>query len=177
MTTILLIYMIFTGLYLKIANSVLNIVPGTTKSYIATILLLLIQSIFAIFVYMKNKSECEKDGKYTIFMLIFIPLTILFVFSFVNQFNISITFVYPIIIAFLASLNEEVLFRLTIFNNLKKQKSIFNSILISAIIFSLVHIVNIFGTTPINQVMLQLVNTFLQEYFLLVYINTQKIYI
>lgn len=180
MASILIIYMLIASIVLGICKNVYGINYGEVQSYNFLLIMLLIQSVFGIVLYKNYRKIIKFDSnkKYSIVMIIFIPLSILAIFSFVYNFKISLSFFIPLIIAFLAGFAEELVFRGVLFNIIKKEKGIMYAIVLSAIFFSIMHITNILGGMPLKQNLLQLVNTFFGGLFLAsAYYYTKNIFI
>lgn len=132
---------------------------------------------FSVIAYLKHKKDLGDDlPKYKLFMIIFIPVVLVGIFTIIQKFEWSIVFLIPLIDAFFVGISEELVYRGIIFTNIAKEKGVFKGILISALFFSILHSINIIGGISISSMFIQLVNTFIAGiFFASVYNYTKNI--
>lgn len=127
---------------------------------------LIILSIFSLVCYKKYNKKLETyRPKYTIFMLLFVPVIAISLFTITQKFEISMSFFIPLIGALLVGLNEELIYRGVIFSNAIEEKGLKKAVFISAIAFSLLHAVNILGGLTLVALVVQLISTFIVGIF------------
>ncbi|SFE94535.1 CPBP family intramembrane glutamic endopeptidase [Peptostreptococcus sp. D1] len=132
---------------------------------------------FSILAYLKYKKDLgDHVPKYKLFLLIFIPVISIGMFTVIHKFELSIVFLLPLVDAFFVGISEELVYRGIIFTNAAKEKGVFKGILISALFFSILHSINIIGGISISSMLTQLVSTFIAGvFFASVYNYTKNI--
>lgn len=138
--------MVIAVVSIVIYKNIINIKQGSPDEIKAILISLILQSLIAVIVYKKYREKEEYTyHRYKIFLFTFIPLVVLSAFTVYKKFEFSSAFFIPVCIAFMAGLNEELFFRGAIFTIAKKEKKDCLSNFISALTFSIMHIVNIFS--------------------------------
>lgn len=129
---------------------------------------------------------CQKDklrlpwnekGKITLFLIIFIPISCMTLFSLISLGNMSKAVFITIIGTLCVGIAEEFMFRRILFIGLIKEGNLKRAVLISAIFFSVLHSVNILSGLPFKNMFMQLIMTFIAGlYYAFMYIYTKNIY-
>ncbi|WP_243096455.1 CPBP family intramembrane glutamic endopeptidase [Streptococcus dysgalactiae] len=146
--------------------------PRFSHTFLPTYFILVPFSIFTYFKYKQNLGNHKP--RYRLFMTMFIPVILLGIFTVINKFELSMVFLIPLIDGIFVGISEELVFRGIVFTNIAKEKGIFKSILISALIFSLLHSINVLGGLSISSMIAQLVSTFLAGIFFAAVYNYTK---
>lgn len=134
-----------------------------------------------IFLNMRKKYYVQEwigKGRYKLYLLLFIPLLIMSAVYIITNGRINSSFLIPMAVTLLVGIGEELTFRRILFTGMLKNLSFSKAVLLSAIVFSLLHFVNIFAGMPFPQMMIQLVTTFFAGlYYELMYAYTKNIYL
>lgn len=134
-----------------------------------------------IFLNMRKKYYVQEwigKGRYKLYLLLFIPLLIMSVVYIITNGRINSSFLISMAVTLLVGIGEELTFRRILFTGMLKNLSFSKAVLLSAIVFSLLHFVNIFAGMPFPQMMIQLVTTFFAGlYYELMYAYTKNIYL
>ena len=84
---------------------------------------LIILAMFSIICYKKCKKKIDEyRPRYTAFMLLFVPVMLISLFTIVQKFELSKSFFIPLIGALLVGLNEELIYRGVIFFKCRQKK-------------------------------------------------------
>lgn len=137
--------------------------PQFSRAFFPTYFVLVPFSLIAYFKYKKDLGD--HLPKYKLFMIIFIPVVLIGIFTIVYKFDWSIMFFIPLIEAVFVGISEELVYRGVIFTNVAKEKGLFIGILISAFAFSILHGINFIGGLTISSMFIQLIDTFLAGIF------------
>lgn len=125
----------------------------------------LVMSVLSIYVYKYlNLNILSKSFEFTKWLLPFVLILILIIIFSINTADFNNDFPLILLIGIttlLVGFSEEVMFRGIVLNTLIEKRSTLFSIIFSSILFSSLHIVNIFGGLDLIGVPLQLLSTFL----------------
>lgn len=177
--SIAIIYTIIMGIGIFICKNFKD-VSYLDSNFINTFMpFLIILAIFSIICYKKCKKKIDEyRPRYTAFMLLFVPVMLISLFTIVQKFELSKSFFIPLIGALLVGLNEELIYRGVIFSNAAEKRGITKAVFISSLTFSLLHAVNILGGLSPASVITQLITTFIAGIFLsLSYKNIKNIWL
>lgn len=171
------IYTLIMGIGMIVTHQRMNISYGEKGFIPAFFPFLLILAIFACIAYHKyNEPIYPLPAKNKSFLLVFIPTILLALFSFVKTFSLSSSFLLTFLGAMLVGIGEEAMYRGVVFTRATKHGGVIKGILISALAFSLLHAVNVFGGLSFNSMIVQLINTFFMGiFFATSYYFTQNI--
>lgn len=161
-----MIYTFIMAIGMFVCKHLYNVSYGDEKNIIILFPFLLVLLPFSVITFNKYKKEVKNSfPQYKLFMILFLPLVFVFIFTIIQKAEFSYSFFVTLIGALLVGINEELVYRGIIFTNAVEEKGLMKGIVISAIIFSLLHAVNILaGLTPLD-VMIQLINTFISGVF------------
>lgn len=124
------------------------------------------------------KAEWKEKGKYTLYFLLFLPQVAMALFFIFTHGSLNRAFLVPLAVTLCVGIGEEVMFRRILFHGLLKTMDFKKALLLSSIIFSLLHSVNVLAGLPFSQMLMQLLMTFLAGlYFALMYYYTKNIYL
>ena len=139
-------------------------------NWLVFVLQILVQVIYLVFVwwYLRKKTELNVEiGKINVKnFLILLPSILVcfsnFIYSLVSKEIVSFTFgetqIFSIFLLGIKAVNEEIIFRLALLNNMENESKVKN-IFLSALFFSAMHIVNLVNGINLN-VFLQILYTF-----------------
>lgn len=133
--------------------------------------------VFTVYAYKKYGIKIsDTQGRYRLFLIIFIPVAALGLWALVHGFTLSLTYVLPIIGALLVGINEELFYRGVVFTRILQAKGYIPAVFISALLFSLLHSVNIVAGMPALNMLQQLFSTFLSGlFFACIYYYTRNL--
>ncbi len=166
------LYIVIMGIGMYIMHSIMGAAYGDVQMMDTLIWVELILSL-VIVIYVKKYSSWKAIGfskikwKQVLWLVPFFCMLIYAWFEIYKTLSISTTdsnIIQGILIigitTFFVGFSEEAMFRGIVLRGALTQKSLLVSMLISAITFSLLHAVNIFGGTSFIALLLQLLNTF-----------------
>ncbi|MFM1582479.1 CPBP family intramembrane metalloprotease [Helcococcus ovis] len=174
---ILLIYTFIMALGIFVSKHVYR-VEYSNPNFIKMILpFLSVLTIFSLIIYNKYRVDIDTDKSNCIIVnCLFAVLLSIAIFTIYKKFSFSTSFFVPLIGAILVGISEELIYRGVVFTNLHKEKGFTKALIISASAFSLLHAVNILGGLAFNQVLSQLISTFVAGlFFATVYKYTKNI--
>lgn len=179
---LLLSYFIIMAIGLAYCNFYLNVqyaAPTFVSKFLPflSILCIIVTLYYAL---QKNQLALQITGKqkYFLFMLPFIPVVFVGGISIIYGFEPSTKFALPLLSTLLIGIAEETMFRRILLGTFLRKYPITKSIILSAVVFSLLHALNFLGGQSLNQVAAQLMITFLVGLFFgAMYISTKNIYL
>ena len=124
----------------------------------------LAMTIFAVWIYCKHYANTaftrlKITGAFLIYSIFMIFAFVLYLLQGADKANTEY-FIYIVITTALVATSEEIMYRGIVVTGLLKHNSKVKAIIYSAILFSLLHTVNILGGVSISSMLIQLVNTF-----------------
>lgn len=174
-----IIYTFIMAVGMFVCKHLYNVSYGDEKNIAILFPFLILLLPFSVITFNKYKKEIKNPfPKYKLFMILFLPVIFISIFTIIQKAELSYSFFITLTGTLLVGINEELVYRGIIFTNAVEEKGIMKGIFISAIIFSLLHAVNIFaGLTPLDVVM-QLITTFISGLFFAVsYRYTKNIWL
>ncbi|PHP53062.1 CPBP family intramembrane glutamic endopeptidase [Actinomyces ruminis] len=118
-------------------------------------------------------------GKYPLFLILFVPLVGMSLYYIFTNGSLTAAFLTPLAATLLVGIAEEMMFRRILYVGLTQERhgaQANRALLVSAIIFSLLHAVNLFAGAPLTKVLGQLGATFVAGlFFALMYDYTKSI--
>lgn len=177
---LLLIYMLLMGAGLVFCNYVLKTPYNTTEFSEKFLPVMIILAVMVLIYALKNRKKIdlitENKKGYLWFGLIFVPLICIAIYSGVKSFDKSLLFFIVIFDSMLIGIAEEGMYRWILLGGLLRKMKPVRAILISALLFSSLHLLNILGGIEFSEVVNQLFSTFFMGIFLgLVYLDTKNI--
>lgn len=171
------IYTLIMAIGLLVSRYGLNISYGEKDFIIAMLPFLVILALFACLSYYKHRQVIQSlPTKNHLFLIAFIPTVLVALFAFVHTFSLSSTFFLTFVGAMLVGIAEEGMYRGFVFTHATKNWGVIKGILFSALAFSLLHVVNVFGGLSLTSMLIQLINTFFMGiFFACSYYFTQNI--
>ncbi|MGT2932596.1 CPBP family intramembrane glutamic endopeptidase [Streptococcus catagoni] len=126
----------------------------------------------------KLKLPWNEKGSLALFLIIFIPIVGMTLFSLFVQGAMSKAVLMSIIGTLCVGIAEEFMFRRILFIGVLNKGNLKRAVLISAIFFSLLHSVNVLSGVPIKNMFMQLIMTFIAGlYYAFMYLYTKNIYL
>lgn len=123
----------------------------------------------------------KERGRLPLFLIMFLPLSAMAIYYMVKNGSMTYAFAAPAAATLLVGVAEETMFRRILYIRLLRlfrYQSFKKPLLISALLFSLLHAVNYFAGFPAQQVLMQLVTTFVAGlFYILMYDYTKNIYL
>lgn len=123
----------------------------------------------------------KERGRLPLFLIMFLPLSAMTIYYMVKNGSMTYAFAAPAAATLLVGVAEETMFRRILYIRLLRlfrYQSFKKPLLISALLFSLLHAVNYFAGFPAQQVLMQLVTTFVAGlFYILMYDYTKNIYL
>lgn len=153
--------------------------PEYIKMMLPFLAVIAVATVMAFFTQ-KNQLKITWEGqkRYILFLVMFIPTLAMAIFYWVVNGSFESSFLVPLAVTLAVGIAEEMMFRRILFAGLLKETNFKQSLIISAIIFSLLHSVNILAGMPFQQMLIQLVMTFLAGlYYILMFHYTKNIYL
>lgn len=131
---------------------------------------------FTTISFRKYKKEISNHkARFGTFLLIFVPVIAMVIFTISKKFEFSLSFFLPLAGALIVGVNEELVYRGVVLTNFADEKGRMRGLFLSAIAFSLLNAVNILGGLSVSQVISQLITTFLAGFYGLIYMETKNI--
>ncbi len=175
-----LIYILLMGIANFLSAQVFHVTYGESD-YVKTMLpfMVILAAYSSLCFYSQGKqleTNWQPTGNSRIFMLIFVPIVVMALFFIVRNVTFEMSFLIPLLVTFLVGFAEEMMFRRVLFVSLLKQSDLARAVIDSAIIFSLLHSINVLGGLPFGQMLIQLIMTFIAGIFYgLMYYHTKSI--
>ncbi|MFC5281068.1 CPBP family intramembrane glutamic endopeptidase [Arcanobacterium canis] len=157
-----LLYTLVTGILFAYIYHVKNISYGTFAFIQASCwAFAIIAAASFIYCYLRPSSlpEVSRPG-WKLILIPLVPSAIIFAYCISSNAALDWRFFAPLILAISVGVGEELIFRKVVLSSLLKSTSPRSAILISAVLFSLFHIVNIFGGQSGASTVKQLLATF-----------------
>lgn len=176
----LIIYMFIMGLGLFVCNQYLN-TPYYSSNFSEKFLpFMFILAILVLIYSVKHKDELKLRSnhkeEYLLSALLFVPIVGFGIYSIIKGFRFDLAFFILIIDTLLIGIAEEGMYRFIILGDLIKRMNPLFSIVLSSILFSLLHLLNVLGGLSISEVIGQLGSTFVMGVFLAsMYLSTKNI--
>lgn len=124
----------------------------------------------------KLKEPWTGKGRYGLFLLLFLPNLAIALYFILTNFRLDSAFLIPLAVTLLVGIAEELMFRRVLFIGLLKEMPFSKALVLSSIVFSLLHSVNVFAGLPVQAMLMQLVSTFLAGlFYALMYWYTKSI--
>lgn len=143
-----------------------------------TLLLACMVVIYGLRYRTSLKMQQPDRATYLYGLLPLFPLAVLAVIAAVTDFSWSVVFLIPLIDALLVSIAEEGLFRGIILGGTAKHIKPLYALLLSSLLFSALHLLNLLGGLAPAEVASQLLSTFVMGLFLgAVYLYTRNLYL
>lgn len=177
---------IFYALVTSIAGSIIRNVYNLNYAeaeYIEKLLPVLVGLVgfLGICFYLQRKNlevGWKKNGKIILYLAYILPLGGIIAYYWMTSGNLSVRFFLPFIATFFVGIGEELVSRRILFIGLLKEHTFLKALLISSLVFGLLHGLNVFSGMPINQAIMQVAITFLAGIFLaLMYDYTRNFYL
>lgn len=165
----LALYMFVMGLGLIVTKHVFN-TSYESEHFGQTFLpFMTILAVMSVIYGLRNKStialaSTKKHG--WLFILPFITITLLWILTMVDNANAGLMFILAMIDAILIGIAEEVAFRGIILGGLAQRIKPLYAVLLSAILFAALHLLNVLGGVTLRDVLNQMLSTFLMGIFL-----------
>ncbi len=178
--TILSLYYALMALGLFVCKHLLNTPYGSSNFSEKFLPFMILLSLLVLYYGLKNKDQLvlsrSKSPSYLLSALIFIPVAGFGIYSIIKGFSLNLAFFVLIIDTALIGIAEEGMFRGIVLGGLVRKIHPVLAILISAFLFSLLHILNILGGLPFSEVTNQMLSTFIMGVFLAsMYLDTKNI--
>ncbi|NJI00695.1 CPBP family intramembrane metalloprotease [Staphylococcus hyicus] len=175
----LALYMFVMGLGLIITKHVFNTSYESAHFGQTFLPFMAILAIMTVIYGLRHKSSlvlAPASGHGWLFILPFITITLLGVFTLVENANSDLMFVLPMIDAILIGIAEEGAFRGIILGGLARRMKPIYAVFLSAVLFAALHLLNVLGGVTFSDVLNQMLSTLLMGIFLgAVYIYTRNI--
>ncbi|MFY9262632.1 MAG: CPBP family intramembrane metalloprotease [Actinomycetaceae bacterium] len=179
--------LIWPTLYIALmgtANALVTRQPNVTygsPSYIAGMLPFLVGlAIFATLSYLVQRKTLQpswtEPPRRTMFIAIFLPSLAAASFYIATNIRADHAFLIPLIVTALVGIAEETMFRRVTFIALLNHTNLKTAVFSSAIVFSLLHSVNVFAGLPATKMLFQLAMTFFAGiFYALMYYHTRSL--
>ncbi|WP_394274315.1 CPBP family intramembrane glutamic endopeptidase [Staphylococcus hyicus] len=182
-TKFIIAYFIVSGLGMSLMNFGLGIEYGTENflfSYIAVLVILaLMASIYGLRYRASFSMQTPKPEKTFFYFLPFIPfvtLTVLALITASATFSFTPLYLFPLVTSLIIGIAEEGAFRGILLGGLARHMKPIYAVLISALLFALLHLKNVVGGLPLPDATLQAVTTIPIGLFLgVLYVYTRQI--
>ncbi|MSS78344.1 CPBP family intramembrane metalloprotease [Anaerococcus sp. AGMB00486] len=179
---VLVIYMLFMAMGLYISYKVLGVDYNSSnfsKTFLPFTFLL---ALFALSYGLKHRKELalDNEGKknYLPFAIAFITIVAFGIFFLINNFALNIAFFILLVDTALTAIAEETIYRGIVLGGLVKKISTISALLCSAVLFSLLHLLNLLAGLSINEVINQMGSTFIMGMFLgALYLESKNIFL
>ncbi|MDO4899749.1 CPBP family intramembrane glutamic endopeptidase [Actinomyces sp.] len=149
------------------------------KTLLPFIALLALGSLCAFMALRKRLPAPEGPRRYPVFLIIFIPIVVMTLYYWGTHGELTPAFATPLVATALIGFAEEMMFRRVLYVGLLQEPrgtQIRGALLGSAVVFSLLHSVNVLGGLPFPNMLLQLVTTFVAGlFYALMYDYTKSI--
>ncbi|SYZ34128.1 CAAX amino terminal protease self- immunity [Propionibacterium australiense] len=154
--------------------------PSYTKALLPFLCLLAAGTLCCFFVLRKRLVPVHTGRRrYFLFLLLFLPMVGMTLYFWFTNGEPSSAFLIPIVVAFLVGTAEEMMFRRILYVGLSRAphgQDIRGALLVSALMFSLLHSVNILAGFSLKNMLAQLVSTFIAGlFYALMYDYTKSI--
>ncbi|MGN0349272.1 MAG: lysostaphin resistance A-like protein [Roseburia sp.] len=176
----LCLYMIIMGGGLVYCNYVLHTTYDSPEFSEKFLPIMIILAVLVLIYGIRNRKDfviiTENKKRYLWFLLLFVPISGLALYSAVKGFDLSMAFFIVFFDSLLIGIAEEGMYRGILLGGLLRKTSPVAAIVVSAVLFSLLHLLNVLGGIELSEVLNQMVSTFLMGLFLgSVYVDSKNI--
>jgi len=176
-------YILVMGLGNAIVHNFSHVSYGDTnyvRAMLPFLFLLAAGSLCCFLVRRKQLAPVSNErGRLPLFLLLFLPLVGMALFYVFTNGELSTAFLTPLVATLLVGFAEEMMFRRILYMGLLREpggQSIKGALLVSSVVFSLLHSVNVLAGSPFSNVLVQLVTTFVAGlFYALMYDYTRNI--
>ncbi len=177
----LFVYMVIMAAGLLYCNYGLGTAYDSPEFSAKFLPVMIILAVMVLIYAIKNKKDLavNTDNKkgYLWFLLIFIPLLGMGIYSVIKNFGLRAEFFVVLFDSFLIGIAEEGMYRGILMGGLLRKLRPIAAIIISAVLFSLLHFLNILGGVGLSDVSNQMISTFFMGLFLgSAYLYTKNIW-
>ncbi|WP_136194219.1 CPBP family intramembrane glutamic endopeptidase [Actinomyces procaprae] len=177
-----IIYIAGMGISNLLIYRVLNVSyndAGFVKTILPFVSLLALWALGSFLAMRKQLPAPEGPRRYPLFLIIFIPVVGMTLYYWATHGELTPAFATPLVATALIGFAEEMMFRRVLYVGLLQEPrgtQIRGALLGSAVVFSLLHSVNILAGLPFPNMLLQLVTTFIAGlFYALMYDYTKSI--
>lgn len=179
---VLVIYMFLMAIGLYITYRVLGVEynsPNFSKTFLPFTCLL---ALFALSYGLRYRKDLalDKEGKknYLPFAIAFVTVVAFGVFFLINNFALNMVFFILLVDTALTAIAEETIYRGIVLGGLVKKTPAILALLFSAVLFSLLHLLNLLAGLSISEVINQMGSTFIMGMFLgALYLESKSIFL
>ncbi len=177
---VLSIYMIIMAIGLFVCKEFMGVpydAPNFSGKFLPFMFLL---AVFSVLYEMRNRNEIilqtGNEPRYIFSSVLFIPVVGFGIFSVVKGFNAELGFFILIVDTILIGIAEEIMYRRILLGSLARKIHPVYALLLSSVLFCLLHLLNLLGGLSLSEVINQLGSTFVMGMFLgAMYLDTKKI--